>query len=305
MEDKRRAALVKDQCLMAAVVDGDLIGVKHALESGADVNETSPMLGGGNDGHTPLLVAALKGYSLIVQELLKANADPRRVDGLIKATPGHKAGYQGHPEVAHLLTQHGLEIDAQGPYNGYTALHDAVWHGHTETVKAFLEAGARTDLRGHDGRTPLDMALEDKYTECVDLLNAHAAEGGHDPANEMRALVFQWFSWYDRHVEEGFFMQHLADQGLEMCFPERTLRSHADFHDWYQGIGKTIRSNTHDVSGLRVIPVGKDSFHVDLFVWWRAVTHEGKPLSERFRQIWNVTSRNGQLTILKLAVETQ
>jgi len=188
-EDERRATLVKAQALMAAVVANDLDGVRRALASGADVNEVSPMLGGGNDGHTPLLVAALRGYTLIVQELLKAGADPRRVDGLIKATPGHKAGYQGHPEVAHLLTQHGLEIDAQGPYNGYTALHDAVWHGHTEAVKAFLEAGARTDLRGHDGRTPLDMALEDGYPDCAALLNAHAAEGAHDPANELRRRV--------------------------------------------------------------------------------------------------------------------
>ena len=78
-------------------------------------------------------------------------------------------------------------------------------------------------------------------------------------------------------MEERFFLRHLAEQGLEMRFPERTLRSHADFQDWYRGIGKTIRANTHDVSGLRVTPVGKDSFHIDLFVWWRAVSREGKP----------------------------
>ena len=271
---------------MAAVVANDLDGVRRALASRADINEVSPMLGGSNDGHTPLLVAAREGYTSIVQELLKAGADPRRIDGLIKATPGHKAGYQGHPEIARLLTQHGLEIDAQGPYNGYTALHDAVWHGQTETVKTFLEAGASTDLRGHDGRTPLDMALEDGYPDCAALLNAHAAEGAHDPANELRGFVYQWFSWFDRHMEERFFLPHLAEQGLEMRFPERTLRSHADFQDWYRGIGKTIRANTHDVSGLRVTPVGKDSFHVDLFVWWRAVTREGKPLSMRVRQNW-------------------
>lgn len=304
-EDERRATLVKAQTLMAAVVASDLDGVKHALATGADVNEVSPMLGGGNDGHTPLLVAARKGYTLIVQELLKAGADPRRVDGLIKATPGHKAGYQGHPEIARLLAEHGLEIDAQGPYNGYTALHDAVWHGKTETVRVFLEAGARTDLRGHDGRTPLDMALEDDYYGCAALLNAHAADGAHDPANELRGFVYQWFAWYDRHDNEGLFLRHLADQGLEMCLPEGTLRSHADFSDWYQGIGKTIRANTHDVSGLRVTPMGKDSFDVDLFVWWRAVTCEGTPLSERFRQNWEVASRDGKFIIQRLAVETQ
>jgi len=304
-EDERRAKLVKSQVLMAAVVACDLDGVRHALANQADVNEVSPMLGGGNDGQTPLLVAAREGYTLIVQELLKAGADPRRVDGLIKATPGHKAGYQGHPEIVYLLTQHGLEIDAQGPYNGYTALHDAVWNGHTETVKAFLEAGARTDLRGHDGRAPLDMAKEDGYDKCVALLNAHAAEGAHDPANELRGFVYQWFSWYDRHEKEELFPQHLADQGLEMCYPEKTLRSHADFQEWYLGIRETIRANTHDVSGLRVTPDGKGSFDVDLFVWWRAVTCEGETRSLRFRQNWKVDRRNSQFIIQRLVVESQ
>jgi len=201
-EDERRAALVKSQVLMAAVVANDLEGVKRALAAGADVNEVSPMLGGPNDGHTPLLVAAREGYTEIVQVLLAAGADPRRVDGLIKATPGHKSGYKGHPEVARLLTLYKLELDAQGPYNGYTALHDAIWHGHTETAKQFLEAGARTDLRGHDGRTPLDIAIEDGYPDCAALLNGNAAAGGHNPANDLRGFIYQWFSWYDQQVDE-------------------------------------------------------------------------------------------------------
>lgn len=80
----------------------------------------------------------------------------------------------GHSEVARLLA-HGdeLELDAQGPYNGYTALHDAVWHGHASTVQALVDASARTDLRGLDGRTALDMAREYGYEEIVTLPCAH------------------------------------------------------------------------------------------------------------------------------------
>lgn len=94
----------------------------------------------------------------------------------MKATPGHKAAYMGHSQVARRLVENdNLELDAQGPYNGYTALHDAVWHGHTSTVRVLVEAGVRTDLRGLDGRTALDMAREYGYEEIVALL------GGRGP----------------------------------------------------------------------------------------------------------------------------
>lgn len=31
-----------------------------------------------------------------------------------------------------ILIEYGIDIDAQGPYNGYTALHDAVWQNNIE-----------------------------------------------------------------------------------------------------------------------------------------------------------------------------
>ena len=54
----------------------------------------------------------------------------------------------------------GVNIDFQGSTNGYTPLHDALWHGFEECARAVVEAGARLDLVGHDGKTPLDLAVE-------------------------------------------------------------------------------------------------------------------------------------------------
>jgi ankyrin repeat protein len=47
--------------------------------------------------------------------------------------------------------------DAQSPFNGYIALHEAVWRGHIEAARVLLAAGARTDLAGDDctGIAPL------------------------------------------------------------------------------------------------------------------------------------------------------
>lgn len=173
--ERALATAVEGQRLHTAAQDGDPEAVRRLIGEGAHVNEKSPNAGGYYDGHTPLMVAAVGGNAAIVGELLAAGANPRLVDHLMKATPGHKAGYNGHVEVARVLVEHGgLELDAQGPYNGYTALHDAIWHGHTAAARAYIEGGARLDLRALDGRTPLDMAVEYGYEDIAALIQAKA-----------------------------------------------------------------------------------------------------------------------------------
>ncbi|MGC1246267.1 MAG: ankyrin repeat domain-containing protein, partial [Spirulinaceae cyanobacterium] len=131
----------------------------------------SPIIGGGNDGQTALLAACFLGHPNMVIELLKAGANPHIVDYLMKATPCHKGAYAGHPNVVNNLVEHSqVEVNAQGPYNGYSALHDATWHGHTEVVKVLLEANVCMTLQGHDGKTPLELAVEFGYKEIENLI---------------------------------------------------------------------------------------------------------------------------------------
>ncbi|WP_040654814.1 ankyrin repeat domain-containing protein [Rubidibacter lacunae] len=158
--------------LMAAVQARDLTTLHEALAEGDDVNQRLPSTGTPDDGTTPLLAASLAGETQLVEALLAAGADPHLVDRIMKATPGHKAAYRGHSAVLERLISAGLELDAQGPYNGYSALHDAVWHGHTATVKSLLAAGARPNLVAHNGKTPLDLAIEYGYLEIADLLRS-------------------------------------------------------------------------------------------------------------------------------------
>ena len=161
--EERTRDIVEGQPLIAAVDAGDAQTVGDLLSSATiDVNAVSP------EGFTALMIASQNGRTDIVTLLLAAGADCRIVDPLMKATPGHKAGYRGHAEVARVLCSKGnLELDAQGPYNGYTALHDAVWHGHTETAECLVRAGARLDVCGLDGRTALDMARDYGYEDLV------------------------------------------------------------------------------------------------------------------------------------------
>ncbi len=104
---------------------------------------------------------------------MDAPKEPTTRPHLMKATPAHKAAYMGHADVTRLLVAHSrLDLDGQGPYNGYTALHDAAWHGHLEAARALVEAGARTDVRGHASRTAHDMAREYGHTAIVGLLSS-------------------------------------------------------------------------------------------------------------------------------------
>lgn len=165
------AQKLEAQKLMVAVKKNDVAEVKKLIAQGVDINERAPMLNTADDGHTPLLVAARDGYTDIVRELLQAGANPRLLDPMMNSSPGHKAAYEGHPEVAQLLVADGrFDLDAQGPYNGYTALHDAIWHGHIETVKVLLDAGASLDLRTHTGKTPAELAIEYNYHEIAMLI---------------------------------------------------------------------------------------------------------------------------------------
>jgi ankyrin repeat protein len=156
--DKERAAR---QALMAAVVAGDLAVVRRLLAAGAVVDERYPFFNGFNDDHTPLLVACRDGHTEIVGELLRAGADVNAVEPTFGAVPLHKAVYNGHADITGLLVgQAGVDLDFQGITNGYTPLHDALWHGYEDCARLLLGAGARLDPRGHDGKRPLDIAVD-------------------------------------------------------------------------------------------------------------------------------------------------
>jgi len=162
--DARRAAdqhATDTQRLMAATVANDLDAVRRALAAGANVNERFPLVDGPNDGHTPLLVACRQGYTAIVSELLGARADVNVVETIFGAVPLHKAVYNGHSDITRLLTeQPGVDLDYQGATNHYTPLHDAIWHGYPDCAEILVRAGARLDLVGFDGKTPLVLSAE-------------------------------------------------------------------------------------------------------------------------------------------------
>jgi ankyrin repeat protein len=185
-------ARMESSHLMNAVTQDDLARVKELIAQGVDIDERYPIVNGFNDYHTPLLVACRDGHTDIVAELLEAGADVNAVEPTFGAVPLHKAVYNGHAGIARMLVaQPGADLDFQGATNGYTPLHDALWHGYEECARVLIEAGARLDLRGHDGKLPIDIAVTNfgEQHEMVKALRSAAGGAlGADPDRPVRAL---------------------------------------------------------------------------------------------------------------------
>lgn len=178
--DAARAETLRSQQLFSALVDPELAAegkTARVRELIADGNTTAPVYSSGSDAHSPLLVAARDGLADAVAALLDAGADQTATDTYMHAVAVHKAGFMGHADVLRALVaapRFDQVADAQGPYNGYTPLHDATWHGNTDAVRVLLGAGVRTDLVAWDGKTALDLAREYHYGDIVELLEPGA-----------------------------------------------------------------------------------------------------------------------------------
>lgn len=175
-DDQRRLARIKalvaarrqrDQAardgarLVRAVQQKDIAALRAGFRDGAAVDQRYPVIGSFDDGHTALLVAARDGETDMVRELIAAGADVNAIEPVFGAVPLHKATYNGRLDITRLLAQaRGIRLDYQGPSNGYTPLLDALWHGYADCAEALLDAGARIDILGYDGKRALDLATE-------------------------------------------------------------------------------------------------------------------------------------------------
>jgi ankyrin repeat protein len=162
-ETQRQSQPSRD--LMFAVRANDLAKVQKILEAKkVNLNETD------EQGFSPLLWSAREGYTDIVKILLAAGADPNQNDLWMGATAGHKAAFWGREEAMKLLIAHGLNLDARGGYNGYTALMDAVTRNHLAVAKVLIDGGANTSIRGHDDMNAIDIAKMNGNQKMIDLL---------------------------------------------------------------------------------------------------------------------------------------
>ena len=104
---------------------------------------------------SPLMLAALKGYQDICQQLIKRDADVNKPGW----TPLHYAATGGNTSVMRLLLDNYAYIDAASP-NGSTPLMMAAMYGTQDAAKFLLDAGADPKLKNAKGLNAIDFARQ-------------------------------------------------------------------------------------------------------------------------------------------------
>lgn len=106
---------------------------------------------------------------------------------------------------------------------------------------------------------------------------------------EIKTFVDDWYKKLDVHAPVGELLPMLADAGLEMRFPESTLRSLDEFTGWYNGVTRKFFDEEHHLKELR-IDTGADEAAVELVVLWRAHTWD-PPAAQSVRLAFDAAQR--------------
>ncbi len=86
---------------------------------------------------------------------------------------------------------------------------------------------------------------------------------------EVQKFAKDWYLKLDVHAPMIELLPMLTVEGLEMRFPEATLRSLAEFEGWYQGVIRIFFDEVHEVKTCEV-KVSGDQAKVDIIVKWEA-----------------------------------
>jgi hypothetical protein len=85
----------------------------------------------------------------------------------------------------------------------------------------------------------------------------------------IKAFVAAWYLTLDIHAPVGECLKLLADEGLEMVFPEKTMRTAAEFQDWYTAVTNFFFDENHNVASVD-IDVSGDKATLGVVVAWQA-----------------------------------
>ena len=157
---------IERQALLAATQKGDTESVRVAiLADPNNLEQRHPHVNSFSDGHTALLIACRDNHPAIVELLLEAGAEVDSFDWIFKGYTIHKATYNGRADILKkLLNSPKMTVkvvNAQGRINGYSPLHDALWHGFEDCARLLLDdARCQLGLVGHDGKDELAICTE-------------------------------------------------------------------------------------------------------------------------------------------------
>jgi ankyrin repeat protein len=158
--------------LLYALQEGKLDMAKILLNHNINVNAHT------KNGMTALHYAASKGDQEIIRILIAkgANVNTRNQDG---ESPLHQATHaENRFVVCHLLLTQNINVNFQDRH-GETVLHRVARIGDEKLLKLLLAHGADLSIRNKDRKTPLDIALQEKRPDIIQILNQHYLSQNH------------------------------------------------------------------------------------------------------------------------------
>jgi hypothetical protein len=87
--------------------------------------------------------------------------------------------------------------------------------------------------------------------------------------DEINDLADRWYKALDVHAPLEDLLEMLADDGLEMVFPEGTSRGHAGFTEWYERVTRIFFDEVHTLKKVEPT-IGDGRADVEVVVNWQA-----------------------------------
>ena len=154
--------------LMKAAKEGYLDIVKLLVEYGADIKLRANVKF--EYSKTALLYAIKEERAKVVEYLLSLGADPNTKNSG-NTTALMMAAGRGNIEIINMLLEAGAITSINQQNNaGYTALILATKNNYADTVKLLLSKGADAKLRDNKSKRAYNYAVENNYTELINIL---------------------------------------------------------------------------------------------------------------------------------------
>ena len=126
---------------------------------------------------------------------------------------------------------------------------------------------------------------------------------------EINDLADRWYKALDVHAPLEDLLAMLADDGLEMVFPEGTSRGHAGFTEWYERVTRIFFDEVHTLKKVEPTLAGERA-DVEVVVNWQAkVWNPPEPTSKWLGfdayQTWQVarSPESGSAVITRYVVD--
>jgi hypothetical protein len=210
--------------------------------------EKDPALAGEKDflGYTPLDWAAVRGYWVIYQHLLAANAPVNNIAG-DGGTPMHRVCHHNRPDMLQLLIDKGADIAISNQW-GRVPMHVVARCGGVESARVLLSAGADINPTTREGWTPLHVAYMAGQPEMVEFLLAEGADPDRKDNEGKPPIEYAFTRPAASELAEDKFDQYVGHYDLGEGF---------GFKVWRADDGLHIREFAPD--GL--YPIGEDEFY--------------------------------------------